>query len=512
MKNFFARFYWLEITEYITILLSIFGLFFFLHSGKNIWFLSFLLISLILNAVNRIRLEIRTRSRIAAALKLQLRKFTGEIEGIKQKLTAKSRGAEQLQPPQRRSNMGQLSDNVVINALQEDLDSLEKSITGIIQYINSYMLDKRMKMLEESNQKIRKEIEHIYQRINPHQTETLPKQSLPPNLPKNDAIESPPTRAWKCLQIIEGHSQSVTGLAISYDAKYLLSISWDQTLKLWSLEDGNLIDSFLASEQGLLAVTLNKFSLADPNSHQYCLATGSFDQKIKICSLVRDKQDKLTINLEHTITGHTGSIHSLAIASKQKILVSGSYDQTVKQWNLETGEMLESSYDESGSIYAIALHEQGEFIASGGGDGRITILELGGAKRLGLLTGNLTSVESLAISPSGEIVAAGCVDGTIKLWYLEPDIFASPREINPSLVFQGHHGQVMSLVFNPDGQILYSSAVDGQIKLWFPSTGKELGHLKISEDNRVFSLALSSDGKILAAGGIDGTIKIWQQN
>ena len=510
----FTHFSWLEFAEYIALFLSVLGLIFFFYSGQIIWLIIFLLISSILNTLNRIRLEIRTRSRIAAALKVQLRKFAAEVEEIKQKLAVKLEVSQQLQPPQRRSDISKVSDNVVINSLQEDLDSLEKSITSIIGYINKYMLHNRIKMLEESTQKVRREIEHIYQRVNPVKNVTLPKQNVLVNQdkPQNYSLETHQSMAWKCIQIISGHIQSVTGLAMSYDAKYLVSVSWDQSLKLWSLEDGDLIDTLLASEQGLLAVSFNKFSLADRNSHRYCLATGSFDQNIKIWSLVTDEQDKLTISLEHTITGHTGSIHSLAVASNQKILVSGSYDQTVKQWDLETGEMLESSYDELGSIYGIALHEQGEFIASGGGDGSITLWQLGTGKMLGLLTGNLASVESLAISPAGEIIAAGCVDGTIKLWYLEPDIFASPREIAPSLVLQAHHGQVMSLVFNPDGQILYSSAVDGQIKLWYPSTGKELGHLKISDDNRVFSLALSSDGKLLAAGGIDGTIKIWQQN
>ena len=508
----FTHFSWLEIAEYVTLILSVLSLVFFFYSGHFFLLTFFLLISLILNTINRIRLEIRTRSRIAAALKIQLRKFATEVEEIQQKLIINSEVSEQLQPPQRRSDIAKLSDNVVINSLQEDLDSLEKSITSIIEYLNKYMLHNRIKMLEESNQTIRKEIGHIYKRVNPVKNVTLPKQNLPVDRGEDYSLEPHQNMAWKCIQIISGHLQSVTGLAMSYDAKYLVSVSWDQNLKLWSLEDGNLIDSVLASEQGLLAVSFNKFSLADSNSHNYCLATGSFDQNIKIWSLVTDKQDKLTINLEHTITGHTGSIHSLAIASNQKILVSGSYDQTVKQWDLERGEMIGSSYDELGSIYAIILHEQGEFIASSGGDGSVTLWELGGGKRLGSLTGNLASVESLAISPSGEVVAAGCVDGTIKLWHLEPDVFASPREISPSLVVQAHQGQVMSLVFNPDGQILYSSAVDGQIKLWYPSTGEELGHLKISDDNRVFSLALSSNGELLAAGGIDGTIKIWQQN
>jgi WD40 repeat protein len=70
----------------------------------------------------------------------------------------------------------------------------------------------------------------------------------------------------------------------------------------------------------------------------------------------------------------------------------------------------------------------------------------------------------------------------------------------------------MSLLFSSDGQILYSGAVDGFIKIWYCQTGQELGHLTISDENRVFSLALSNDGNLLAAGGMDGKIKIWRYN
>jgi WD40 repeat protein len=142
----------------------------------------------------------------------------------------------------------------------------------------------------------------------------------------------------------------------------------------------------------------------------------------------------------------------------------------------------------------------------------ITLWELGSNKKLGLLTGNLTSLESLAISQTGDIIAAGCADGSIKIWYLPSTILNLFQEIEPSLELIGHHGQVMDLIFHPDGSLLYSGGVDGLLRIWHPSTGKELGHLKISENNRIFSLSLSQDGQILAAGGVDGTIKVWRQN
>lgn len=507
----FRKFKWLEIAEYITILFSIITLIIYFTIDQIHWFLSFLLISLILNIINRSRLEKLNRHRLTNDLKIELDKVSAEINQLKEIISFSNTQSEKLQPPDYSSDKIEKSDNAVIAFLQEDLDVLETSISSIIEYINQYLFPKRIDILENSYKYLKEEINTINETINMNQNIALSEKNLLSNESINDLFSPPNIISWKCVNILSAHSESVTGLAINTNNKYLASISWDQYLKLWSLEDGNLIDEVKASEQGLLAISWKKDTLNNNNSFEYSLATGSFDQNIKIWSLITNNH-QLKIKLEHNVIRHTGSIHSLDIASKQNILVSGSYDQTLKQWDLDTGEMLKSSYDEHGAVYAVAIHEQGEFIISGGGDGSIKILELGTGKTLGLLTGNIISIESIAIDSSGQLIAAGCVDGTIKIWELTPNIFIENQPINPILTIQAHQGQIMSLLFSPDGQLLYSGGVDGQIKIWYPNTGKSLGHLKISNDNRIFSLALSSDGKLLAAGGMDGTIKIWLQN
>ena len=118
----------------------------------------------------------------------------------------------------------------------------------------------------------------------------------------------------------------------------------------------------------------------------------------------------------------------------------------------------------------------------------------------------------MAISKSGQLIAAGCADGSIKIWQLPTTTFSVFLEVAPYLELQGHQGQVMDILFTADEQLLYSGAHDGLIKIWHLASAQEIGHLKISEDDRILSLAFSADDQILAAGGVNGTIKIWQQN
>jgi WD40 repeat protein len=220
------------------------------------------------------------------------------------------------------------------------------------------------------------------------------------------------------------------------------------------------------------------------------------------------------------LTEHSGSIHALALATKRQILISGSYDQTIKQWDLATGNMLKSSYDDSGAIYAIAVNESAQIIASAGGDGRVTLWQLETGEELRWLTGNISSVESLSISPDGRTLAAGCIDGQIKLWQLEPGLSGSrqlPQPPLPIRILNAHVGQVKSLVFSPDGLTLLSSGADGTIKTWHPNSIEAVNAIAISDDSTsrltpVFSLTISADGQLLAAGSADGKIKVWQRN
>ncbi|NCO73671.1 MAG: WD40 repeat domain-containing protein [Cyanobacteria bacterium] len=491
---------WLEWLEYLSIFLTVIGLIISISSQSNNLLFIAIVITFILNIINRFRLENRSKNRIAGALNIQLKRFSESIEEINIKIEQYIEKQNTLTSPPKISNI-QKSENKIIASLQEDVESLNKSLTSIIDYIQEYKLEPRIKNLEQlyqSSQSSRKPINSSGNNIK------LPDQNILIQSQTYD-IEPPPKIGWKCIHIINAHSQSVTDLVITHDSKYLLSTSWDQYLKIWSLVNGNEIDSIKASDQGILTVAVNKIDYFDCG-----IATGSLDQDVKIWSLKLEK-NSLKFILKHNLTQHTGSIHGLEIASSHKIVISGSYDQTVKQWDLRNGDLLYSDFDETGAINAVAIHEEGEFIATGGGDGEITLWKLGDNKKLGVLVGNVTSLESIAISTSGEYIAGGCADGSIKIWHLPTTTFNLFLEIEHTLELHGHHGPVMDLIFNPDGKLLYSGGADGLVKIWHPSTGKELGHLKIIDDNRIFSLSLSKNGEILAAGGVDGTIKIWQQ-
>eukprot|EP00116_Pleurobrachia_bachei_P003611 sb/3463873/ len=98
---------------------------------------------------------------------------------------------------------------------------------------------------------------------------------------------------------------------------------------------------------------LLKFSDTHRTLH-YCrgryVAVGSKDRKVQI-------RNAETGKLHKTIVGHAGSIKSLLLIEKFKIVISGSYDLTIRAWSIETGAYLRLWRGHRGTITCLDHNE-----------------------------------------------------------------------------------------------------------------------------------------------------------
>lgn len=500
-----TRLHWLEIAEYLAVILTLISLLVALASKILLFPIICLFIALVLNLINRLRFQHLSRKRLLGAVKQLQGQISQDIQAL-----ASQREKIAAPPPPPPSIP---TDNLA--AFQENIVSLERSLNSIVRYLNERNLPERVEQLEKFYAQLEREITYLSQQSTETPEITFP-QTEPTAIPDPplivpDIAPTPTVSRWHCLYTLNAHTEAVASLAISADNRFLASASWDRNLKLWEMATGNLINPEVGHSQGILAVI---FLNAQDSNDSYELATGGFDRAIKLWSFAPDRKGKFNLRLQKTLNAHTGSIHALAFASERQILISGSYDQTLKQWNRKTWEILNSSYDDSGAIYATAISELDRLIASAGSDGRITLWQLETGEKLGTLSGNISTVETLAISPDGRTLAAGCIDGTIKLWELELSKLASHKPIR---ILNAHVGQVKSLVFSPDEPTLISGGADGAIAIWHPSSIESIELLSITdEDNSsvssVCSLAIASNGQFLAAGSADGKIRLWQRD
>ncbi|RKU17680.1 hypothetical protein C6501_03530 [Candidatus Poribacteria bacterium] len=200
------------------------------------------------------------------------------------------------------------------------------------------------------------------------------------------------------------------------------------------------------------------------------------------------------------LTGHTEGVLSVAFSPDGQMLASGSSDDTIRLWNVETGTELRELTGHTSYVNSVAFSPDGQMLASGSWDETIRLWNVETGTELRKLTGHTNDVNSVAFSPDGQMLASGSWDETIRLWSVETG--AELRKLT------GHTEGVWSVAFSPDGQMLASGSDDDTIRLWGVETGRELREL-IGHTERVRSVAFSPNGKTLASGSEDRTIRLW---
>lgn len=209
------------------------------------------------------------------------------------------------------------------------------------------------------------------------------------------------------------HSGPVLSVAISPGGKTLASSSRDETIKLWSIPDGQLLETL-------------KGHNPDVNSVQFSpdgktLASGSSDSTIKLWS-VPDGQLVKTINVP------SGNVSSVCFDRDGKILASGSGDviylrndlsDAINFWSVPDGELIRS-IDWHTDVYSIDYSPDGTMLASANFDGTIKLWSVTDGQQLKSLTTNSLKALSVCFSPDGKILASGGEDSSIRLWSI-PD-------------------------------------------------------------------------------------------
>ena len=288
-------------------------------------------------------------------------------------------------------------------------------------------------------------------------------------------------------ETLEGHTDAVRSVAFSPEGEMLASGSFDGTIKLWDVADGQLVNTLEGHEEAVRGVAFS------PDGTR--LASASFDQIVKVWSLPEGE-------LLHSFHAHAASINKILFTpGKDNTLATASLDNSIRLWDIETGDMVEELADgHQEGILSIAYSPDGALLASGGVDHLIRMHDVDG-NLLEFMGSHQNYVYDLAFSPAGDILASASIDTTIKLWDAQ-----SGEEIS---LLDDHRGAVQTLAFSPGGDLLASGASDGVIMLWNPEQNDPLTKLDAHERG-VLSLAFSPNGEWLASSSADRTVRLWR--
>ena len=204
-----------------------------------------------------------------------------------------------------------------------------------------------------------------------------------------------------------------------------------------------------------------------------------------------------------TLTGHTNSVRGIAFMDNGT-LISGSWDGTLRAWNVTTGRQRWSK-NVGDRVWAVALPSHNpHFIAYGGSENeKIRMRYSDDGDRRGEVSGHTQAVSSLAFKPNSYLLASGSNDDTIRIWNVGDN-----TNLYHVRTLRGHTDDVRSVAWSPDGGTLASASEDGTVRLWNPNNGINFAVLR-GHTEGVDCVAWSPDGRILASGSGDSTIRLW---
>jgi serine/threonine protein kinase len=298
-----------------------------------------------------------------------------------------------------------------------------------------------------------------------------------------------PTTPYSQPEILSGHTENVTVLAISNDQQLLASGSHDNQVLLWDMVTREMTFALTGHKNMVRALAFT------PNDRY--IASAGEDLYIKI-------SDTQTGDEIKTLTGHTQSVNDLVFTSDGTRLISASADSTINIWDWRSGDILMTLTGHEGFINTIALSPDGKVLASGAADNTIRLWDLSTGEEIGQLLGHTSFVNALAISPDGQKIASASADTTIKIWNR-----FTQRELR---TLDEHESYVNDLLISPDGRFLLSSSADQTIKLWELNTG-ELNLSIPWPGTFIDAIAVKfqgTDWQVVAGGKGSNDIQVWQ--
>ena len=202
-----------------------------------------------------------------------------------------------------------------------------------------------------------------------------------------------------------------------------------------------------------------------------------------------------------TLSGHGGSVRSLAYSFDGRLLVSGSEDGTVRVWDVQTGEeSLPPLRSGDGPVLSVDFARNNKWVSSGTEAGIVCVINVAPAQASQRrLSGHSAKVNCVMFSADSSRLVSASEDKTIRFW--------KPESGEQLRVVTGYSAPVNGVAFSSDGAIL-ASISGNAIRVKDGITGVDVGApLKFAGHDFV---AFSPDG-ITIAGDTNNGVSLWHR-
>uniref|UniRef100_A0A4W6C2S6 APG16-like 1 n=1 Tax=Lates calcarifer TaxID=8187 RepID=A0A4W6C2S6_LATCA len=280
------------------------------------------------------------------------------------------------------------------------------------------------------------------------------------------------------LHVFEAHDGEVNAVRFSPGSRLLATGGMDRRVKLWEVIAGRC-----ESKGALTGSNAGITSIEFDSAGSYLLAASNdFASRIWTVDDYR---------LRHTLTGHSGKVLSARFLLDNARIVSGSYDRTLKLWDLRSKVCMKTVFAGS-SCNDIVCTEQ--CVMSGHFDKKVRFWDIRAesiVRELELL-GRVTSLD---LNHDRTELLTCSRDDLIKI------IDLRTNAVRQTFSAQGFKcgADWTRVTFSPDGSYVAGGSADGALYVWNVLTGKVDRTLDRNHNSAINSVSWSPSGAYVAS-------------
>ncbi len=207
--------------------------------------------------------------------------------------------------------------------------------------------------------------------------------------------------------VFSGHKGSITSLHISKDDCFLYSSSKDGTVRIWDVQNANLLKTVIHSNSHVYAL-----NVAENGRYIF---SGGMNAQIKIWECLYGKNRNIRIRHKKTIRKPLSTIHVIQLSPENDYFACSGDENSIYLWNFPKCHFIRRLDGHKKYVYWFDFHPRKPFIASGGKEKKIFVWNY--------LTGQIvnkinvpSSISYLKFHPKKDFLLAADFQNRVKIF------------------------------------------------------------------------------------------------
>ncbi len=316
-------------------------------------------------------------------------------------------------------------------------------------------------------------------------------------------------KTGQIIRTLTGHTAAVWDVTFSPDGTQALSCDASGVIILWNLADGAEIKRFQAGVQWVLTVAFTPDGKGFVSGGGDNLNNADFSPDSTELALWDIASGEIVRRFE----GHQKPAWDVAVSADGQLLLSasadpfgtgGTVDNSVRLWDLETGEEQRQFTSDSTGFLSVVFTPDGTgaLAGLGGGDPVVMYYNLADGSERRFEQVHTDAVWSVSIAGDGGMALSGSGDNLMVLW----DVTTG----KPIRTLIGHGSAVLGASVSPDGRTGFSAgSFDTTLRIWDLANGAEIQRDSTSQSGPTNTFALNQTQTQALLGAGDGIVILW---